>query len=200
VAPIVWLALRTVLVALTASIRADWRLDLPVGERRGKKGLQRWFLRIHPWGRVFGVAAAFASLAAFDRPLRLLPLVLLAAVAIWWYPALATINYLWGVVGTIPIRVRPGVLESLVAFLKVAAVLTSSPRRLYTQWEQTSWWSFIEAYRYSPYFRLAFATGLTRSFVATRAEMMSARTGATILTQLLFDASPTLRSRAEDAD
>ena len=47
-------------------------------------------------------------------------------------------------------------------------------------------------YRYSHAFELAFATGLTRSFVATRAERMSARTGATILAQLLYDVSPRL--------
>ena len=201
-APVGWLIVRTVLVALTASTGAELSLELPVGRRTGRKNswLQRWLLRVHPWARFVGVAAAFAALAAFDRPWRLLPLVLLVATAIWYYPALATMNYLWGLVGRIPLSVRPGILESVVAFLRVTAVVTSSPRRLYSQWESNSWWSFIEAYRYSRYFRLAFATGLTRSFVATRAEAMSARTGATILTQLLFDASPTLRSRERPAD
>lgn len=201
-APFAWLLVRTILVGLTASGTTELSLPLPVGRRAGRKDsrLQSWLLRIHPWARFVGVIAVFASLAFVDRPLRLLPLVLVIAAIVCWYPALATMNYLWGVVGRIPIAVRPGVLESVVAFLRVTVVVTSSQRRLYSQWEQNSWWSFIEAYRYSRYFRLAFATGLTRAFVATRAEEMSARTGATILTQLLFDASPTLRSRQNDAD
>ena len=111
--PIVWLAVRTVVVALTAPAKAEWCLKLPVGERRGREGswLQRWLLRIHPWGRVVGVTAVFASLAVFDRPLRLLPLVFLAAAAVWWYPALATINYLGGCWGGFRSASAPGVLD-----------------------------------------------------------------------------------------
>jgi uncharacterized protein with NAD-binding domain and iron-sulfur cluster len=198
--PFGWLVIRTVLVALTAPTRADLTLALPRTERRGKNPLQRFLLRLHPWARPLVVVGALAVLLTVDRPWRAVPLVLVVGAAVWWYPALATMNYVWGLVGEIPISVRPGILESVVAFLRVSAVVTSSSRRLYTEWEHDSWWSYIGAYRYSRYYRLAFATGLTRTFVATRAEQMSARTGATILAQLLFDASPTLPGRTNPAD
>jgi NAD(P)-binding Rossmann-like domain len=202
--PVAWLVMRTSMVAATAPTNAELTLDLPWSERNGNGRRQGFRLRHHRWARwvALGVAAsAFAYLVVTDRPWwRAIPLIVIATAAVFWYPALATINYLWGVLGRIPISVRPGILESITAFLRVMVVDTSSSRRLYSQWERDSWWSYIGAYRYSRAFRLALATGLTRAFVATRAEQMSARTGATILSQLLFDASPTLRSRCEAAD
>jgi hypothetical protein len=50
-----------------------------------------------------------------------------------------------------------------------------------------SWWNYCGAGAGSNNYRLFFGKGLTRCFVATRAESMSARTGAGILLQLLFD-------------
>jgi uncharacterized protein with NAD-binding domain and iron-sulfur cluster len=198
--PFGWLVIRTILIALTAPGQADLTLALPSTERKGKSALQWLLLRLHPWARPVVVLGALAVLVTVDRPLRAVPLLIVVTAAVWWYPALATMNYVWGLLGEIPISVRPGILESVVAFLRVTTVVTSSSRRLYTEWEHDSWWSYIGAYRYSRYYRLAFATGLTRAFVATRAEQMSARTGATILAQLLFDASPTLPGRANPAD
>ncbi len=202
--PFAWLVVRTFVVAFTAPTDAQLTLGLPWSERNGNRPWQGFVLRHHRWARWVALvvaASAFAVLVATDRPWwRAIPLMGIATAAVFWYPALATINYLWGVLGRIPISVRPGILESINAFLRVMVVDTSSTRRLYTQWERDSWWSYIGAYRYSRAFRLALATGLTRAFVATRAEQMSARTGATILSQLLFDASPTLLSRLEAAD
>ena len=202
--PFAWLLFRTVVVAFTAPTDAQLTLRLPWSKRNGNRPWQGFVLRHHRWVRWVALilaALAFAVLVATDRPWwRAIPLVAIATAAIFWYPALATINYLWGVLGKIPISVRPGILESITAFLRVMVVDTSSTHRLYTQWERDTWWSYIGAYRYSRAFRLALATGLTRAFVATRAEQMSARTGATILSQLLFDASPTLLSRLDAAD
>jgi NAD(P)-binding Rossmann-like domain len=57
------------------------------------------------------------------------------------------------------------------------------PRKL----DDRSWWNYCGAGAGSNNYRLFFGKGLTRCFVATRAEDMSARTGAGILLQLLFD-------------
>jgi NAD(P)-binding Rossmann-like domain len=57
------------------------------------------------------------------------------------------------------------------------------PRKL----DDFSWWNYCGAAAGSNNYRLFFGRGLTRCFVATRAEQMSARTGAGILLQLLFD-------------
>ncbi len=60
---------------------------------------------------------------------------------------------------------------------------TTAPRKL----DSHSWWNYCGAGAGSNNYRLFFGKGLTRCFVATRAEEMSARTGAGILLQLLFD-------------
>jgi NAD(P)-binding Rossmann-like domain len=59
----------------------------------------------------------------------------------------------------------------------------TTPRKL----DDRSWWNYCGAGAGSNNYRLFFGRGLTRCFVATRAEEMSARTGAGILLQLLFD-------------
>ena len=59
----------------------------------------------------------------------------------------------------------------------------TAPRKL----DDRSWWNYCGAGAGSNNYRLFFGKGLTRCFVATRAEEMSARTGAGILLQLLFD-------------
>jgi NAD(P)-binding Rossmann-like domain len=59
----------------------------------------------------------------------------------------------------------------------------TAPRKL----DNFSWWNYCGAGAGSNNYRLFFGRGLTRCFVATRAEEMSARTGAGILLQLLFD-------------
>ena len=59
----------------------------------------------------------------------------------------------------------------------------TAPRKL----DDRSWWNYCGAGAGSNNYRLFFGRGLTRCFVATRAEEMSARTGAGILLQSLFD-------------
>ena len=53
--------------------------------------------------------------------------------------------------------------------------------------DDVSWWNFCDAGNGSDAYKAFFAVGLTRCFVATRAEKMSARTGAEILLQLILD-------------
>src|SRR5205823_2788667 len=79
----------------------------------------------------------------------------------------------------------------------------SCERRWERQLEYQSWLEHVmsshRARKRSLNFRRLCAIGLTRSFVATRAEEMSARTGGTILLQLLYDSyfGPPIR-RAPD--
>jgi uncharacterized protein with NAD-binding domain and iron-sulfur cluster len=70
---------------------------------------------------------------------------------------------------------------------RLLTLLTSCDERRLGQWELQSWWSFVGAEQRSPAFRRFLADGLTRTLVAARAREMSARTGGSILLQLLFD-------------
>jgi hypothetical protein len=85
----------------------------------------------------------------------------------------------------------PSPWECAVFFAILARLATSSTARWHDQLEHQSWmehvmWS-VRPRRRSQQFRKLFAVGLTRSFVATRAEEMNARTGGKILLQLLYD-------------
>ncbi len=192
-APLLWFVARTWVFARTARGESSLPVSLQVGPP--EKRHRSWLIRHHRFWKYLAITLA-APLFVFEHPWRAVPFIIGLFVLVWWYPVFATIRYLWTkLLNEIPPGVRPGILESVAASIKVAAVLAASPDRLYQQWERESWWSFISAYRYSRPFQLAFATGLTRSFVATRAERMSARTGATILAQLLFDLAPTLADR-----
>jgi uncharacterized protein with NAD-binding domain and iron-sulfur cluster len=72
---------------------------------------------------------------------------------------------------------------------RLLVLLTSCWRRRFAQWENVSWWTFIGAAApgCSAAFKKYCADGVTRSCVACRAELMSARSAGYILLQLLFD-------------
>jgi uncharacterized protein with NAD-binding domain and iron-sulfur cluster len=99
----------------------------------------------------------------------------------------------------------PGPWEC-ACFLGIVARLATTCR---TRWEQQlerqSWFDHVmpghRAGEHSPEFERLFAIGLTRSFVATRAEEMNARTGGSILLQLLYDTffGPPIRRAADRA-
>ena len=80
-----------------------------------------------------------------------------------------------------------GMDEALFFAGKIEAFLTScDDRRLY-EFEQISWWDYIEASKKSQAYQKFFAQGITRCLVAAQAKLMSARTGIMIFTQLLFN-------------
>jgi uncharacterized protein with NAD-binding domain and iron-sulfur cluster len=70
---------------------------------------------------------------------------------------------------------------------RLLVFLTSCEERRFGEWEHKSWWQFAGAEKRSAVYRRFLADGLTRTLVAARAHEMSARTGASILMQLLFD-------------
>src|SRR5215204_4383902 len=77
--------------------------------------------------------------------------------------------------------------ETAIFLERLLTLLTSCDERRLGQWELQSWWSFVDADDRSPAFRKFLADGLTRTLVAARAREMSARTGGSILLQLIFD-------------
>src|SRR3954454_61245 len=70
---------------------------------------------------------------------------------------------------------------------QLLTLLTSCDERRLGQWELQSWWRFVDADRRSPAFQKFLADGLTRTLVAAKAHEMSARTGGSVLLQLVFD-------------
>jgi uncharacterized protein with NAD-binding domain and iron-sulfur cluster len=66
-------------------------------------------------------------------------------------------------------------------------LLTSCEERRFAEYEHQSWWEFSGAQTRSPEYGKFLADGLTRTLVAAKAREMSARTGGSILLQLLFD-------------
>ena len=79
-------------------------------------------------------------------------------------------------------------LEDQVHFVGLLNdLLSACPARCFDQYENESWWEFADAERRSVAFQKFLCDGLTRSLVAARAREMSARTGGSILLQLLQD-------------
>ena len=197
VAPIVWLVARTWAFSRLVPSRNFLHVEVPTDDRPHRRSMraQRWLIHRHRKWRWLGLLVPALAVYLVDRPLRLLLFAIILGLIVWTFPILATIRVLWGILQQIPQGVRPGILESLAASIRIVVVVASCERRTYVQWERDSWWSYIGAARFSRAFAVTFATGLTRSFVATRAEQMSARTGASILAQLLYDISPTLVER-----
>ncbi|HEX3316459.1 MAG TPA: FAD-dependent oxidoreductase [Solirubrobacteraceae bacterium] len=79
-------------------------------------------------------------------------------------------------------------VEDQVHFVGLLSdLLSACDERRFQQYENESWWVFADAEHRSPAFQKFLADGLTRSLVAARAREMSARTGGSILLQLLQD-------------
>jgi uncharacterized protein with NAD-binding domain and iron-sulfur cluster len=70
---------------------------------------------------------------------------------------------------------------------RLMVILTSCDERRLEEYEKISWWSFIGAQERSAIYQHYLAQGLTRSLVAMRAQVGSARTVGNILVQLLLD-------------
>jgi uncharacterized protein with NAD-binding domain and iron-sulfur cluster len=69
---------------------------------------------------------------------------------------------------------------------RLLVLLTSCTQRRFAEYENTSWWDFVDADHHSEAFRKFCADGITRTCVACRATAMSTRTGGYILLQLMF--------------
>jgi uncharacterized protein with NAD-binding domain and iron-sulfur cluster len=95
----------------------------------------------------------------------------------------------WDFIWTISTKLGIPLDEQVAFFERMLTFLTSCHERRIKQWENMSWWDFVDAEHRSAAFKKFLATGMTRTLVAARAEEMSARTGASILWQLIFGTS-----------
>ena len=78
-------------------------------------------------------------------------------------------------------------LDELTFFVnRLLLVATSCSERRLKEYENISWWNFIEAPRMSDKYRAYLGQGLTRSMVAMRAEESSTRTVGVTQLQLLY--------------
>lgn len=78
--------------------------------------------------------------------------------------------------------------EEIAFFVnRLLTLLCSCDARRFQQWENTSWWDFVDAKNKSDAYQKFLAVGMTRTLVAAKAEKMSSRTGGLILWQLIFD-------------
>ncbi|MGH3712334.1 MAG: hydroxysqualene dehydroxylase [Micromonosporaceae bacterium] len=59
---------------------------------------------------------------------------------------------------------------------RILVFLTSCEQRRFGQWENTSWWDYVRAERYSQEYRTVVARGMTRTLVAAKEEVASTRT------------------------
>src|SRR6185312_14726853 len=77
--------------------------------------------------------------------------------------------------------------EELVFFVNcLLQVATSCPERRLAEYENSTWWNFIDAPRKSKAYQAYLGQGLTRSLVAMRAEESSTRTVGMTQLQLLY--------------
>jgi uncharacterized protein with NAD-binding domain and iron-sulfur cluster len=77
-------------------------------------------------------------------------------------------------------------LEDVLFFWqKLERWLKSCDARRYGEYENMSWWDYAEGETRSEGYRKFLAGGLTRTLVAVRAEQMSARSAASVISQLL---------------
>lgn len=70
---------------------------------------------------------------------------------------------------------------------RIWQLLTSCQERRLEEYEKLGWWEYLEANRYSAAYKSLLARGLTRSLVASKAELASTRTVGKIFLQLLYD-------------
>jgi uncharacterized protein with NAD-binding domain and iron-sulfur cluster len=74
---------------------------------------------------------------------------------------------------------------------RLLTLLSSCTERRFSEWEQVSWWQFSGAATRSKAYQTFLADGMTRCFVAAKAQQMSARSCGYILLQLMSEFSPT---------
>jgi uncharacterized protein with NAD-binding domain and iron-sulfur cluster len=99
-------------------------------------------------------------------------------------PDLAALaQFMWDF--AVQLRIPP--LEMTYFMQRMLTLLLSCDERRKQQWEMTSWWDFIGAETRSEKYQKFVADGMTRTLVAAQAKQMSARTGGSIVWQIIFD-------------
>jgi uncharacterized protein with NAD-binding domain and iron-sulfur cluster len=95
---------------------------------------------------------------------------------------------LLGVLMDLPTLKAVGLVESDFTFFidRVWRLMTACPDRALHEYENLSWWDFMQADTHSAAFRQFFVEGLTRCLVAARADLANTRAGGVVLTQLVY--------------
>ena len=96
---------------------------------------------------------------------------------------------------TMPTLRAVGLVEADFVFFawRLWELMTTCPQRALRDFENQSWWDFMQADAHSQAFRQFFVEGVTRCLVAARAKVANVRAGGLVLTQLVysaFDATP----------
>jgi uncharacterized protein with NAD-binding domain and iron-sulfur cluster len=95
-------------------------------------------------------------------------------------------------------RVPPNEIEYLVR--KMFVFQSSSDARRVGQWDQLSWWDFVNAERFSREYQRTFGNGLTKTLVAAKGTKASTRTiglmALAFIYSLMSQASPEVRSQS----
>lgn len=203
-AVLVWLVADSIHLGIESAAQRGPRsmsLELPTAITRARRAQdtvwKAWrFLR---WPASIAVLAMAVTAAVDGRPWRFVIGLGVLAFLLFRPGVFYAAVWTWTTVRSIPKSVLPGRLETIYALMATMQVVMGAKQRRFLVYENQSWWVHMKAWKFSPEYRLAFATGLTRSFVATRAEEMSARTGALILAQLMYDNCPFF-TRDQSAD
>jgi uncharacterized protein with NAD-binding domain and iron-sulfur cluster len=69
---------------------------------------------------------------------------------------------------------------------RVWRLMTCCPERALDEYENESWWSFMDAKQRSPAFVHWFVEGVTRCLVAAKARVANTRAGGVVMTQLIY--------------
>ena len=96
----------------------------------------------------------------------------------------------------IPTLKAVGLVESDFTFFidRLWRLMTACPERALQEYENLSWWDFMQADQHSPAFRHFFVEGLTRCLVAAKASVANVRAGGVVLTQLVYGSFSTAPS------
>ena len=88
----------------------------------------------------------------------------------------------------VPELAQAGLVESDFTFFadRVWRLMTACPDRALQEYENQSWWDFMQADSHSKAFQHFFVEGLTRCLVAAKANAANVRAGGVVLTQLMY--------------
>jgi uncharacterized protein with NAD-binding domain and iron-sulfur cluster len=95
-------------------------------------------------------------------------------------------------------KIPPNEIEYFIR--KMEVFQTSSDARRIGQWENVSWWDYVNAEHFSPEYQRVFGTGLTKDLVAAKGTMASTRTIGLMALAFIYasmaQASPQMRQQS----
>jgi uncharacterized protein with NAD-binding domain and iron-sulfur cluster len=121
----------------------------------------------------------------------------------WLLPTFNQVGFAQGIRSVITtIGLAASVPANELAYLvrKMLVFQTSSDARRIAEWDNVSWWDFVNAGRFSPTYQQVFGNGLTKTLVAAKGTRASARTiglmGLALIYSLLSHNNPLISSQS----